>query len=147
MNAVRFLFLSTGRINRAKFWLGLLIAKIILIGFLILSAVFATQKLMAVAVLVAGVAIYAWLLTAISAKRLHDMDVRAWWFAAMVGGPVIISAAGEAAQMQPLNALAGLISLGMLIILGAVEGTQGPNRFGPDPLEAKRRRTEAPVAA
>ena len=54
---------------------------------------------------------------AVNAKRWHDRDKSAWWV------------------------LLGLIPvLGQIlcfIVLGFIKGTEGSNRFGPDPLESK----------
>jgi uncharacterized membrane protein YhaH (DUF805 family) len=134
MSAIRFLFLSTGRINRAKFWLGLLISKIVLFGSI--AAIGLTLGGWAAGALC--LPLYIWVLSAVSAKRLHDMGMSGWWFAAMLIGPLVLGGVGGAASMPALNAIAGMLWLGMLVILGTVEGTSGSNRFGPDPLQAKR---------
>ena len=46
----------------------------------------------------------------------------------------------QAYRVPVLNAIAGMLWIGMLVVLGAVEGTSGPNRFGPDPIQAKQLR-------
>jgi uncharacterized membrane protein YhaH (DUF805 family) len=60
------------------------------------------------------------------------MDMSGWWFAAMLIGPAVLGGGGGATSVPALNAIAGILWIGMLVILGAVEGTPGPNRFGPD---------------
>ena len=49
---------------------------------------------------------------AVSARRLHDMDHTGWWLLIVLTG------------------IGGLI----LLIWFCFKGTEGPNRFGPDPL-------------
>lgn len=56
---------------------------------------------------------------AVTVRRLHDRDMSGWWYlGAIVGG------------MIPLVGI--LISIGFLVLM-ALPGTPGPNRFGPDP--------------
>ena len=56
---------------------------------------------------------------AVTVRRLHDRDMSGWWYlGAIVGG------------MIPFVGL--LVSLGFLVLM-ALPGTPGPNRFGPDP--------------
>ena len=100
-------FQFDGRINRAKAWLGLVV-------------------IWAIEAVVGGVwgfssSLYAlvsllmlWPLLAISIKRFHDRDKSGWW--------VLIG----------LIPVIGWIWL--LIELGFLPGTDGPNQYGPDPL-------------
>ena len=52
---------------------------------------------------------------AISVRRLHDMDHTGWWLLIVLTG------------------IGGLI----LLIWFCFKGTEGPNRFGPDPLAGR----------
>ena len=52
---------------------------------------------------------------AVSIRRLHDRDKSGWWV---------------------LLAFIPLIGAIILLIWFIMRGTQGPNRFGPDPLQA-----------
>lgn len=56
---------------------------------------------------------------ALTVRRLHDLDRSAWWFL----GYVILADIPYLGRM--LDAL--------VLIAMCVEGTRGPNRFGPDP--------------
>jgi len=56
---------------------------------------------------------------AVTVRRLHDRDLSGWWYL----GVVIIG------QVPYLGAL---VNLGFLVLM-ALPGTPGPNRFGPDP--------------
>jgi len=85
---------------------------------------------------------------AIAAKRLHDRNKSAWWLVfILLGGALFelavlfgVAAVGTDAETTTLgNALiviGGLISLWFFVELGFFKGTQGPNRFGDDPLGA-----------
>ena len=52
---------------------------------------------------------------AVGARRLHDIDRAGWWL---------------------LLAFIPLLGLIILLYFFATKGTLGPNRFGPDPLQA-----------
>ncbi len=56
---------------------------------------------------------------AVSIRRLHDRDMSGWWYLGFLVGSLI-----------PL--INFLVSIGFLVLM-CLEGTRGPNRFGPDP--------------
>ncbi|WP_296675845.1 DUF805 domain-containing protein [Novosphingobium sp.] len=58
---------------------------------------------------------------AVTVRRLHDRDMSGWWYLGFVIGSFI-----------PLLNI--LISIGFLVLM-FLEGTKGPNRFGPDPKD------------
>jgi uncharacterized membrane protein YhaH (DUF805 family) len=106
------LYLSChGRISRRQYWLASLplIGAQILIELLIASDV---EPVLA-ALLSLAVAIPSFVITI---KRLHDRG-RNGWFASIAAIPF-------------------LGAIWLLIEAGLLPGTRGPNRFGPDPLEA-----------
>ena len=96
-----------GRLNRAKFWLGVAIIYIVEIIALTLfdTTIFA---------IVLVVLLWPWL--AISIKRWHDRGKSGWWmlivFVPLIG------------------------SLWFLIECGFLPGDDGSNEYGPDPLAA-----------
>ena len=101
-----------GRIARRTYWLhgvlSLLLLGIVVNGLLDIANVDneTAAKLVNLAFL--------WPLIAVSAKRQHDFDFSAWW-----------------ALIHFIPAIGSLV---LLLVDGAVPGTRGPNRFGPDPL-------------
>jgi uncharacterized membrane protein YhaH (DUF805 family) len=119
------LFLSMdGRIGRGKFWLGVLG---IIVAYLVLSSILFISGLMSVdpetgmprgagywiaSFIVAAATI--WPSLCIYGKRFHDRDKSAWWI--LIGFVPIIG------------------PIWLLIECGLLQGTDGPNRFGPDPL-------------
>ncbi|MBO6717865.1 MAG: DUF805 domain-containing protein [Rhizobiaceae bacterium] len=106
-----------GRINRAKFWagVGVLFAVGIvanLIDLMLGVRIGSDQGIGILGLIVAVASIYFAL--AIYAKRWHDRDKSGWW------------------SLIVLIPIIGPIWL--LVECGILEGTKGPNRFGPDPL-------------
>ena len=72
---------------------------------------------------------------AVGVRRLHDIDRSGWWL--MVGyGPWLVSLALAAAQSSDLAGIADIVSnVGFLVlfVFALMPGTEGSNRFGPDP--------------
>ena len=58
---------------------------------------------------------------AVSVRRLHDRDMSGWWYLGVIVGSLI-----------PL--LNFIIVIGFIVLM-ALPGTPGPNRFGPDPKD------------
>ena len=83
---------------------------------------------------------------AVGVKRLHDRDQSGWWIVLFYFGPGVASAIGQSsvsgAVYLVLSLLSFAISIWAIVVLGFLRGTRGPNRYGPDPLEAH---TVAPV--
>jgi uncharacterized membrane protein YhaH (DUF805 family) len=114
-----------GRINRAKFWLGSIVLWVLsLITNVVVSTVFGVQY--AEGDLFPDMAPVAWLIwiiimlaltyatLAVWAKRWHDRDKSGWW------------------SLIVLVPFIGAVWI--LVELGCLPGTVGPNRYGPDPL-------------
>jgi uncharacterized membrane protein YhaH (DUF805 family) len=92
-----------------------------------------------------------WLAFALSAKRLHDRDRTGWWLIwqlltlILAVILVVVAVAVPQEQRAVWYALVGaacltavVISVWLFVQIGFLRGTQGPNRFGPDPLGAAR---------
>ena len=58
---------------------------------------------------------------AVAVRRLHDRDMSGWWYLGFI-----------VASMIPFVGI--LASIAFLVIM-LLPGTQGPNRFGPDPKD------------
>ncbi len=100
-------FQFDGRINRAKWWLGAVILWVV--EGIIFAIVRDNTGIVSLVSLV-----FLWPSLALGIKRFHDRDKSGWWV------------------------LIGLIPIigffWLLIELGFLEGTKGPNQYGPDPL-------------
>jgi len=96
-----------GRINRQRFWIGFgtLLAVNIIMQMLI-GEQGLVQFIIAILLQIAGIAV--------CVKRCHDRDKTGWWCLLLLI-PVV-----------------GIVWA--IIDLGILEGTQGPNRYGADPL-------------
>jgi len=111
------LFSFEGRINRLRYWLNSLIPiAIMMVGIVVLGATARGDEganpiggfIMLVVVIIAT-----WISLAIQVKRWHDLDQSGWW---VIAGAV------------------PYVNIIVLIILGFIKGTKGPNRFGANPL-------------
>jgi uncharacterized membrane protein YhaH (DUF805 family) len=145
----KYLFTSfDGRINRAKYWAGIVILAIIsiVLGFII-GAVFGSSILGAILVTLVTLALF-YPGYAVAAKRFQDRDKPG--ITALYGlVPVLIASllqafglTGTPNNPNALGWICNLITMGVglwfLIELGILKGTPGPNRFGGDPLAAVR---------
>ncbi len=137
-----------GRINRAKYWAGVVILAIVSIVLgLIIGAVFGASTLGAILVTLVTLALF-YPGYAVAAKRFQDRDkpgVTALYGLVPVLIASLLQAFGLAGTPNAPNALGwicNLVTMGVglwfLIELGILKGTPGPNRFGGDPLAAVR---------
>jgi uncharacterized membrane protein YhaH (DUF805 family) len=149
MNFGTLLFSFQGRLNRAKYWLAVLIyvvASMIgnvldyAMGFTILGFI------ISLVVLVSSIGV--------GIRRLHDRDKSGWWLLLFYLAPGILVTIGVATGIVSGVAMedAGMgmlmgggialifiipalaILIWAFVELGCLRGTVGPNRFGPDPL-------------
>jgi len=147
------LFSFRGRINRAKYWLALLV---FLVAGIVLELVgWATGDGVTFQILsfVVNLAVVT-ATTAVAIKRLHDRDRAGWWLLLFYGGPgvviiiglLIFWAAADAVGMTAAWANLGLrlclvggFALGIwgFVEIGCRRGTAGYNLFGPDPLKPR----------
>jgi uncharacterized membrane protein YhaH (DUF805 family) len=160
------LFSFSGRLNRKSYWiaiisliLGFAAAVVIVLSFGENTAQlfnendndYAPQgwELAGALFLIVALLVLTYCNFAIAAKRLHDRDKSAWWLLfIVVGGSLFefatlagVTAVGTEAEPSTLGnvliVIGGLISLWFFVELGFFKGSQGPNRFGPDPLGAE----------
>jgi uncharacterized membrane protein YhaH (DUF805 family) len=103
------LFGFAGRVSRSRFWP--VIIGVWVIDWMV-AVVFGPSAGLAL-FLVLSVALL-WPFLAVSVKRWHDLDRSGWW------------------ELIILIPVVGLIWA--MVELGFIEGTNGPNRYGPDPL-------------
>ena len=126
MDPQQFYFSFRGRVNRSAYWLRYLL---LIWGCSILLVVLVigladtnpdSAELILYIWLVLSFVLWPWIGLAVGAKRYHDRDKSAWWL---------------------LIAFIPIIGpIWQFVELGFLKGTDGPNRFGPDPL-----RTDEPT--
>ena len=147
MNPGNLLFTFKGRINRAKYWLAMLIwcvvwAAVLGAGFGgEMGAGFGGEMIAgnAGAILIAIILLL--LVTsgvsgvAVGIKRLHDRDKSGWWLLIFYLLPAVFDGIGRGG-VPALSLVAFAISIWGFVELGCLRGTDGPNTYGPDPLEA-----------
>ncbi|MEO0912542.1 MAG: DUF805 domain-containing protein [Pseudomonadota bacterium] len=74
---------------------------------------------------------------AAGARRLHDSNVTGWWQALPLAGTPFFFISINAGIIAIL-----ILSIGLLYLL-VRRGTEGDNRFGPDPLRGPSERLES----
>lgn len=78
---------------------------------------------------------------AVGVRRLHDTGRSGWWLLAAYGPVILSMLLPLAGIVQPQLAMILLVIAGagsiLLIVFLVLEGTKGPNQFGPDPKAAQ----------
>jgi len=90
-----------------------------------------------------------WPTMAITFKRAHDRSKSGWTLAVIIVAGLLFSYGGDA-LLERFGDVAGLAAFPLIalfvyfvVVLGFLDGTQGPNRFGPSPKGVG----DAPLAA
>jgi uncharacterized membrane protein YhaH (DUF805 family) len=139
------LFTFGGRLNRGKYWLGVLIIVLLYIAAAIIFGIFyAIAGEMAGAIVGGAAALAAFIVAiwgsiAIGVKRLHDREKSGWWLLLFWVVPGILSGAGSVLGGigMALSLVSLAISIWGFVEIGCLKGTTGPNKYGPDPLPAE----------
>ncbi len=125
----------SGRLSRLPYF-GYSVLLIVVAVILSFVAIFALQSatgglsiLGVVIAVVVGLGTL-WGSIAIAVKRLHDVNMSGWHYLWMALVPGIINGVGNTQHSTGLQAIGGLISLGVWVFLLFWPGTPGPNRFG-----------------
>jgi uncharacterized membrane protein YhaH (DUF805 family) len=114
-------FSANGRIGRQQWWISHLLLLVPLFLFLVLAGLSGSDSnsgngnfgAAAGLIVIVWALIYAWSGICLNAKRWHDRDYSGW--------------------MQ-LVGIIPLVGIWVFIENGFLRGTEGPNRFGPNPL-------------
>ena len=73
-------------------------------------------------------------------RRLHDLNRPGWWCAPLIINTIIKMFLKGTQSSALLSIIGGLIALASFIVSVYIlffKGTDGPNQYGPDPLEVK----------
>lgn len=123
-----------GRASRSEYWYFTLFYFLVLIGmgvilgwlgsFTVPESGEMTTGIIAMVVLM-GLFVLGTILPMLSAqiRRLHDRNMSGWWYL----GYIILG----------IIPFVGIIATIVLIVVFALRGTPGPNRFGVDPFDAE----------
>jgi len=139
-----------GRMNRARYWEAALILMgiAIVMGFsaaatlaMIKSGVAAAALVVIMSVALLTLAVPGYF---IAIKRLHDRNKSGHWLWLFCLAPGVLNLLGKLAVAQgaaPVGLVIVLASIGIstwaFVEICCLRGTSGPNRFGPDPLQAQ----------
>lgn len=147
------LFSYRGRINRSKYWLAVLIYVAVSVviaglGFIMLGnsilelADESANEGIVVGLLSKGIGFFLLVLVVyiplivsgvfVGIKRLHDRDKNGWWLLVFYLVPALLNELSDTSSLFSLVSIA--ISIWAFVELGCLRGTQGPNKYGPDPL-------------
>jgi uncharacterized membrane protein YhaH (DUF805 family) len=146
MALLRLLFSFKGRITRRQFWLGslvpaLIIGLLVFLCFASIVALLGTPKedgpkaFLAlgrlILPLIFGVLTSVWIVAALYTKRLHDRNKGAIWLLAIYVPAVlpILSLIYLPEALILCSALGWMSNMWVLVELGGMAGTLGPNRF------------------
>ena len=86
---------------------------------------------------------------AVTVRRLHDTDRSGWWMLVGIIPYAFLMAAiatGNLAMVGLVGTVA-LVGAIVLLVLTVLDGTKGPNRFGPDPKGAGADAAASPTSA
>lgn len=121
----------TGRAPRSEFWWFVLFA--LIGGFItgLLDAILGLSflnGLFSLALLLPNLSV--------TARRLHDRDRSGWWMLAPYGALALagIMAGIGAGILAAASGIGAAVLVILLLVWLSQEGTDGPNRFGADPL-------------
>ena len=115
----------SGRASRTEFWWWSLFA---FLSNLVLEVVPPVAMAWALVITLPNLAV--------TARRLHDTDRSGWWMLAPYG-VALVAGLLAAVRAWPLFLIAvalGFVMLVVLVVWLATRGTDGANRFGPDPM-------------
>jgi len=176
MNLFQLLFGFSGRANRGKFWLAVVLwiifwaiavlvcvaAAIVILGLHLPDSSLPHDELIARYVRLAfdylGLLIVYIAFTVVSLisgfavgiKRLHDRDKSGWWILLFYVAPSVLGSIANTSEQPLAGFVLGVasfaISIWGLVELGFLRGTVGPNRYGPDPLQPLVTASVAPAS-
>ena len=128
-------FTFSGRMRRREYWWKMFLIVSVLVGVIvsaitlefIAKVVYRIEMPAGVKSMLVGIVIVTTIFCnvfaiPVSVRRLHDFDLSGWWYLAFFLPSFI-----------PDAPIRSVISIALIVLLGGIDGTCGPNRFGPDP--------------
>jgi uncharacterized membrane protein YhaH (DUF805 family) len=128
----------SGRSRRKEYWMYLLL--LVIVGFVLgmIEGVMGLQQtvggvygplsaILALATFIPSLAV--------GVRRLHDTERSGWWMLLPIV-PYAVSFAMLFSGNLPMAGIAAMVALGcaiVLLVFMVLDGTKGPNKYGPDP--------------
>src|ERR1700754_1890857 len=164
MGMLHLLFGFSGRANRGKFWLAVVlwivfwaiaVPACVLAAFIILGLHLPDSSLphdelvsryirlafdyLGLLIVFIAFTLVSWVSAfAVGVKRLHDRDKSGWWILLFYLAPSFLgswqTATPDLSGVFILSLAATAIAIWAFVELGCLRGTPGPNQYGPDPL-------------
>ena len=155
MDNIKALLTTTeGRIGRQQWWIGIVVLIVIsIVASIVLSILsFGNAAVMAWFGVLINLALI-WPSYCVGIKRRHDRDNNGTDLKILIAGSVLLNlltATGIGSSMTDmggvmmpvpsiwlgaLNVIFAIFAIYMLVQLGFLKGTAGPNNYGPDPLD------------
>ena len=177
MGLLHLLFGFSGRANRGKFWLAVVLwivfwtiavlacvlAAVIILGLHLPDSSVPHDELLSqyvrlafdyLGLLIVFIAftLVSWISAfAVGVKRLHDRDKSGWWVLLFYLAPSVLGSMANTGEHPLAGFVLGLasfvISIWALVEIGFLRGTVGPNRYGLDPLQRPDVASVAPAPA
>lgn len=143
----------SGRSRRMEYWMFFLFLCLLWVAFFVLATAVAGAALMSGGgvssimamgggvVIILLLAFVLWLALlipslAVGVRRLHDTERSGWW----LGGLLIVDVAngvlrgtGSGGALTTVIGLVVLVWVVVLLVFYCLDGTKGPNKYGPDP--------------
>lgn len=126
----------SGRASRSEYWWSYLAYFLVMVVFVfVFGGMFAafvgegSSSPLIVMALVGGLFVLLlaafWPAIAVQVRRFHDRNISGWWYLALF----ILS------MVPYVGVIAGIA----ILVISVLRGTEGPNKFGPDPLRPEAR--------
>ncbi|AJC81694.1 hypothetical protein IE4803_PA00049 (plasmid) [Rhizobium etli bv. phaseoli str. IE4803] len=125
----------SGRASRSEYWWSYLFYFLALVIFVIaMNGVFAafilgggSTSLMIAVTIIGGLLVLAGFLPAVAVqvRRFHDRNISGWWYLALF--------------ILCMTPYIGIIAGITILVISVLGGTEGSNKFGPDPLRPEVR--------
>ncbi len=143
MSWANWLYSPSGRINRTKFWLGIAIHWGIWLATSLFGMFVAYEQVhsggLVSWILLLPILASLWGILALLLKRIRDREKTAWMVVPMVLIPAILGVFLRRTELDgPVAIVLGLAGFGLwlwgFVEIGFLEGTEGENEFGLDPV-------------
>ncbi|MCG5539346.1 DUF805 domain-containing protein [Halorhodospira sp. 9622] len=141
VEALRKYAVFRGRARRKEYWVFFLVNTLVFVGIGFLSAFVSASGDVRTGEAVLWVLLIPFTLfiliphLAVCVRRLHDLNLSGFWIILFIATPVVVDQVGF--YLFPGSDAVPVLSLSISaawLVVAALPGTKGENRFGPDPL-------------